>query len=115
MTLEVCSFAGVPKGYADDLLANGTLKHSGRVLEIDDAIYLALRAKHGRSAPKRLGKALLGWVSKGMPLTSPETLKVRQETCKSCEHFTGSRCRLCGCFTEAKLRMATEVCPIKKW
>lgn len=115
MNLEVSSFADVPKDYADDLLAHGTLKHDGSLLEIDDAIYLALRAKHGRSATSRLSKALLSWVSKGMPLTPPDELKSRQEACRTCEHFTGSRCRLCGCFTEAKLRMATETCPIAKW
>jgi len=115
MKLEVSTFADVPKGYADDLLANGTLKHNGAILQIDDAIYLALRVKHNRSAPVRLTNALAAWVSKGMPITPPEELKARQEACNSCEHFTGNKCKLCGCFTQAKLRMATEKCPIGKW
>lgn len=115
MNLEVSTFGDVPKAYADDLLAYGTLVSAGQVLEIDDAIYLALRVKHKRSAPVRLGNALLDWVAKGMAITPPEELKTRQEACNSCEHFTGSRCKLCGCFTQAKLRMATEKCPIGKW
>jgi hypothetical protein len=115
MNLEMSGFSNIPKAYADDLLAHGTLKHNGQILEIDNVIYSALRAKHKRSAPTRLSKALLGWVSQGMPLTPADVLKTRQETCKACEHFTGSKCKLCGCFTEAKLRMATETCPIGKW
>lgn len=115
MNLEVSTFSTVPQGYADDLLAHGTLKEHGQILAIDDAIYQALKAKHGRSAPSRLGKALVGWASQGMPITPPEELKKRQETCKNCEHFTGSRCKLCGCFTQAKLRMASEKCPVGKW
>lgn len=115
MTLAVASFANVSGAYASDLLAHGTLTHKGEILKIDDAIYLALKAKHNKSAPQRLGNALVSWVSKGMPITSPDTLKSRQETCKSCEHFTGLKCKLCGCFTEAKLRMASEKCPIGKW
>jgi hypothetical protein len=115
MNLEISGFSNIPKAYADDLLAHGTLKHNGQILEIDDVIYSALRAKHKRSAPTRLSKALLTWVSKGMALTPPTELTKRQEMCSSCEHFTGNRCKLCGCFTEAKQRMATETCPIGKW
>jgi hypothetical protein len=115
MNLEVSSFANVPQAYANDLLAHGTLRHGGQVLHIDNAIYAALRVKHGRSAPTRLVTALTNWVAKGMAFTPSEELTKRQETCKSCEHFTGSRCKLCGCFTEAKQRMATEKCPIGKW
>lgn len=115
MTLEASALPRLPKAYSDDLLAHGSLKHNGQILEIDNLIYSAIVAKHTKSASKRVSKALLDWVSKGMPLTSPEELKRRQETCNACEHFTGSKCKLCGCFTEAKLRMATEVCPIKKW
>jgi hypothetical protein len=101
--------------FLGDLLAHGTLKHNGTILQIDDAIYLALKVKHNRSAPHRLTNALVEWVSKGMAITSPEELTKRQETCNTCEHFTGSRCKLCGCFTQAKLRMASQKCPINKW
>jgi hypothetical protein len=101
--------------FLGDLLAHGTLMQNGAILQIDDAIYLALKVKHNRSAPHRLGNALAAWVSKGMPITPPEELTKRQEMCATCEHFTGSRCKLCGCFTQAKLRMATEKCPIGKW
>lgn len=61
------------------------------------------------------------WVVKGMRHTSEEELTRRIETCRSCEFWnpqgfnhTG-RCMKCGCSTWAKLRMATEKCPIGKW
>ena len=115
MNLEVLSLADVPQAYAADLLAHGKRTHSDQILEIDDAIYLALKVKHGRSAPERLGNALVGWVSQGMHITPPDELKTRQEACNTCEHFTGSKCKLCGCFAEIKMRMATEQCPVGKW
>lgn len=115
MNLEVSTFGGISEAYANDLLANGTLKHGGKVLEIDNLVYSALKAKHKKSAPTRLVTALTNWVAKGMAFTPPEELTKRQGLCNTCEHFTGHRCQLCGCFTEAKQRMATEKCPIGKW
>ena len=61
------------------------------------------------------------WVARGMQHTDEATLKMRIETCQSCKFWnpkgfnnTG-RCMKCGCSTWAKLRMATEKCPIGKW
>jgi hypothetical protein len=68
-----------------------------------------------------LTKATANWVKEGAPITDEETLKVRLETCKGCEFWDESgfdktgRCKKCGCSTQAKLRMATEKCPIGKW
>ena len=68
-----------------------------------------------------LAKATAKWAKEGMPVTNEETLKVRLETCKGCEFWDESgfaktgRCKKCGCSTQAKLRMATEKCPIDKW
>jgi hypothetical protein len=53
--------------------------------------------------------------------TEPDTLAVRIETCRSCDLWDAAgmrgtgRCRKCGCSTWAKLRMASEKCPIDKW
>ena len=61
------------------------------------------------------------WAKGGLKLTDEPTLKTRLETCHGCEHwnpkgFRGTgRCMKCGCSTWAKLRMATEKCPIGKW
>jgi hypothetical protein len=66
-------------------------------------------------------KAAADWTKSGFPIPDPETFNARLETCKGCEFWDESgfaktgRCRKCGCSTQAKLRMATEKCPIGKW
>ena len=68
-----------------------------------------------------LGKSLMNWTTSGFPATPPDELASRMEICKACpewdaEAFAGTgRCKKCGCSTQAKLRMATEKCPIDKW
>jgi len=70
---------------------------------------------------KSLLKAGINWAQKGFILVSEEQLKERLAMCGSCElwdpeGFKGTgRCKKCGCSTQAKLRMATEKCPIGKW
>jgi hypothetical protein len=73
------------------------------------------------SKAKSLLAAGINWTSKGFELASEEQLKYRMEICKSCpfwdpEGMMGTgKCNKCGCSTQAKLRMATEKCPIDKW
>ncbi len=61
------------------------------------------------------------WASRGFQHVSKETLKTRIETCGKCEFWNSKgfggtgRCTKCGCSTWAKIRMATEKCPIGKW
>ena len=57
----------------------------------------------------------------GCKQSLPEILAKRESICRACDqwdseafHSTG-RCRKCGCSTWAKLRMATERCPLGKW
>jgi hypothetical protein len=67
-----------------------------------------------------LGSALR-WAKGGMQTVTAEQFYSRIEVCKGCEFWEGSgfagtgRCKKCGCSTQAKLRMATEKCPIDKW
>ena len=57
----------------------------------------------------------------GFATTQPEILAAREDTCRACTEWDAAalnatgRCRKCGCSTWAKLRMATERCPIGKW
>jgi hypothetical protein len=57
----------------------------------------------------------------GFAATPPETLTTREATCRACPEWDAAalnntgRCRKCGCSTWAKLRMATERCPLGKW
>jgi len=69
----------------------------------------------------RFAQATHRFARAGFAVTPPETLALRQDLCKVCPEWdaaalnTTGRCRKCGCSTWAKLRMATERCPIGKW
>jgi tetratricopeptide (TPR) repeat protein len=60
-------------------------------------------------------KAAAGFVASGFKTASREVQQQRLQVCSTCEHSTGLRCRLCGCFTAAKARLPLERCPIDKW
>lgn len=61
------------------------------------------------------------WMESGFKKAEDEVVQARKEICAGCEFwnqkaFGGTgRCMKCGCSTWAKLRMATEKCPIGKW
>ncbi len=67
------------------------------------------------------GKALSAWARSTFAATPPEILAEREATCRACPEWDAAalnatgRCRKCGCSTWAKLRMATERCPLGKW
>jgi tetratricopeptide (TPR) repeat protein len=63
------------------------------------------------SAAKAVGK----FVGSGMKTVPADLHKRRLQTCATCEHHTGLRCRLCGCYTKAKAWLPYEHCPIEKW
>jgi tetratricopeptide (TPR) repeat protein len=60
-------------------------------------------------------KSMARFLGSGFKTATPATQQQRLRTCAACEHHTGVRCRLCGCFTNLKARMAHEECPIGKW
>ena len=68
-----------------------------------------------------LGSSLVKWAGSGFTATDPDTLASRMEICRGCDLWDAAgmagtgRCRKCGCSTQAKLRMASEKCPIGKW
>jgi hypothetical protein len=70
---------------------------------------------------KSATQAASTWIRNKAPIASKELLEQRQKICKGCEFWNSSgfkgtgRCMKCGCSTWAKLRMATEKCPIGKW
>jgi len=69
----------------------------------------------------RFGMATYSFARAGFATTPPEALATREATCRACPEWDATalnntgRCRKCGCSTWAKLRMATERCPIGKW
>jgi tetratricopeptide (TPR) repeat protein len=60
-------------------------------------------------------KAMANFVGSGFKTVSPEIQRKRLDSCASCEHHTGMRCKICGCFTAVKSGMLHEDCPIGKW
>lgn len=61
------------------------------------------------------------WAKSGFKVADENVFDKRMAICKACPEWdkdgmggTG-RCRKCGCSTQAKLRMASEKCPIDKW
>jgi hypothetical protein len=70
---------------------------------------------------RRFGIAAFNFIRNGAPTTQPEILSSREATCHACIEWDAGalnntgRCKKCGCSTWAKLRMATERCPLGKW
>jgi tetratricopeptide (TPR) repeat protein len=60
-------------------------------------------------------KAMSKFIASGMKTVTAATQQQRLQTCATCEHHTGVRCKLCGCFTAVKARLPHERCPIGKW
>lgn len=48
-------------------------------------------------------------------LCTQEEKNSRLNICKTCEYFTGSRCKKCGCFLQTKAKFKAAHCPIRKW
>jgi hypothetical protein len=73
------------------------------------------------SAPDPLRMALMATqamtrsIASGLKTAPVEVRRQRSAACASCEHHTGARCRLCGCFTKVKAGMAHERCPLGRW
>ena len=70
---------------------------------------------------KSLSKSSVNWILDGMKKTPDDVIDIRKRICINCEFWDGEsfnksgRCKKCGCSTWAKLRMATERCPLGKW
>jgi hypothetical protein len=60
-------------------------------------------------------KAMATFVASGMKAAPADLQQRRLQTCAVCEHHTGMRCKICGCFTAVKSKLAHEDCPIGKW
>jgi hypothetical protein len=60
-------------------------------------------------------RSMAQFAGSGFKTTSPDVQRRRIQTCATCEHHTGMRCKICGCFTAAKSRLLHESCPIGKW
>lgn len=59
--------------------------------------------------------AMMKFIGSGFKTTTPEEYRARLAVCSTCEHHTGIRCRICGCFTAAKAKLVHEQCPAGRW
>jgi hypothetical protein len=60
-------------------------------------------------------QSMAKFMASGMRTVPNSTYEQRIQTCAACEHHTGLRCRICGCFSATKARMLHENCPLGKW
>ncbi|MGO8753108.1 MAG: hypothetical protein ACLQNE_44765 [Thermoguttaceae bacterium] len=60
-------------------------------------------------------KGLSRFIASGLKTVDPQTLAIRREQCSRCAQYTGLRCRVCGCYTNLKLRLPYEQCPLHLW
>ncbi len=68
--------------------------------------------------PRRMAAAAwaaLQFMRTGFALTPAQIHRARLRICQSCEHWSGSTCRICGCHQVVKLHLPFERCPIGKW
>ena len=69
---------------------------------------------------KHFTNATIRFAKSGFKIAGIETLSARKAICDKCEFwdstafFGRGKCRKCGC-SSAKLRLASEKCPIGKW
>ena len=61
------------------------------------------------------GAAGLAKAAIGLERASEEAIRERNRICHVCEHYRRGFCAKCGCLIVAKVRVASEVCPVKKW
>lgn len=51
-----------------------------------------------------------------LDIVDPELAMERINICNSCDYLTTlRRCKNCGCFMDAKTKLAGAECPIKRW
>ena len=69
------------------------------------------------NAVQAVGRVVKAAVKRDPITVSEAVYQARLEICTQCDKLDGQqfRCRQCGCYTKAKLRLATESCPLDKW
>lgn len=70
-----------------------------------------------REQAANLAASFWSWATDGFKFAGEAEYRRRLDICLPCHQYDADqgRCRLCGCFTEAKLRLRKEVCPEGRW
>ena len=102
--------------------SNGVQFHRYRIMTYEE--FLSKMPEGLRETHKQMRSAINAghrFARAGFAPTPPEALAAREAICRACPEWDAAalnntgRCRKCGCSTWAKLRMATERCPLGKW
>lgn len=86
-----------------------------------DVLAKYYKASLGVGNSYRLAFAAARWIKSGLRVAADATIEARRAACNACEFWDHSalrgtgKCKVCGCSTWAKIRMATESCPNGKW
>ena len=109
----------------DAWMAAGTVEGDRLVMTDENYRSVWIKATGADPAPPAMIRSFWGsvarWAASGFPVSTAGEFQRRLDACIACdkwdkEGFGGSgRCSVCGCSTQAKLRIATEECPIGKW
>ena len=62
-----------------------------------------------------VGRVLKAFVAGEQVVADKSTRDERIAICESCDQLSGARCAKCGCYTNKKIILQTEHCPIGKW
>lgn len=66
-----------------------------------------------------LARAAVGFAASGFEVAGGDLAESRLAVCRTCPSGqyddAANRCRLCGCYTQAKVRIAAETCPEGHW
>lgn len=60
-------------------------------------------------------KSLVKYAASGFQRVDAETQQRRIAVCAACPYHRGTRCHVCGCFTDKKAWLPHEDCPIGRW
>ncbi len=113
----------VDPGFIQELRVRGTVE--GEYLLLDENDYLEVKRRSAELKLSAMGMSLMNssvsWAKSGFKVSESPEVERRLEICRACEHWDSEafnrtgRCLKCGCSTWAKIRLATEKCPIGKW
>ena len=62
-----------------------------------------------------VGRAVKAFATGEQVIADEELRKERIAICEGCDQLSGARCAKCGCYTNKKIILQTESCPIGKW
>lgn len=85
---------------------------NGVAQPLDSEPSLIQKASNAAGAGGRAVKSILGGGK--LFVDDPEQNR-RLTICATCEFYTGSTCKKCGCHIRFKAKLTTEHCPINKW